>query len=74
MALTRILRNLSVRMDCRSVRSQSKGMMVLTPISVAFSRNHSKRAVCLTGEIAIVTRFVRGGSVKAAFMETRHFF
>src|SRR5487761_2439621 len=54
-ALTIMFFILSYQKCCFSVRSLMKGIISLIPISVAFSRNHSKRLEFLMGEIPILT-------------------
>src|SRR6188474_997836 len=54
-ALTQIWFILSYRNFCFSVLSQISGIISETPISVAFSKNHSNRLVFFNKEIAIET-------------------
>ena len=53
MALTNMFFIRSSRNFCFSVLLQIRGMISLIPISVAFSRNHSKRAAVFRSEMAI---------------------
>ena len=59
---TSIFSSLSVLILSRSERWQSRGVISSTPISVAFSRNHSKRSICLVGATARCRRAGRSGS------------
>ncbi len=69
MAFRRSWRNFSF-----SVREQISGMISLMPISVAFSRNHSKRLGFLTREIAILTFLSGAGCVEVSSTLTAQYF
>ena len=51
----------SSRTVSRSDRWQWSRVMSSTPISVAFSRHHSRRSICLVGAMARCSRAVRSG-------------
>ncbi len=74
MALIKIAFSLSNLKFCFSVRVQMRGMISFTPISVAFSKNHSKREVFLINEMAIATFRFLLSSITFEETLTTHFF